>query len=232
MNAETYFLPLRRAFKANADKKASVFMSNYLRGKFPFYGIVSPLRRELQKQFFKEYGYPPANMLQDCIYYTWQAVEREWQYAGMELAVRYARMPDENILQLAEFMIIHKSWWDTVDLIAAKIVGAALSAHPELINSYPDRWIASENIWLKRSALLFQLKFKKATDKDLLFNYIMQCAQLKEFFIRKAIGWTLREYSKTSPDIVRTFVESQEMSQLSRKEALKIIAKGKNESTD
>jgi len=136
------------------------------------------------------------------------------------------------MLQLAEFMITHKSWWDTVDLVATKIAGTALSASPELIPAYADRWISSENIWLNRSALLFQLKFKKATGTNLLFSYILKCASMHEFFIRKAIGWALREYSKTTPDLVRTFVESQKLSPLSRKETLKILAKRSDDQTD
>ncbi|MFZ4704829.1 MAG: DNA alkylation repair protein [Bacteroidales bacterium] len=225
MNAETYFLPLRKAFESHADDGYSMLMCNYLKGQFPFYGLASPLRRDLQKKFYKDYGYPPANLLPDCVYFAWQADQREWQYAGMELAVHFTRKHDENMLQLAEFMITHKSWWDTVDLIATKIAGAVLFAHPELIPVYPDRWIANENIWLKRSALLFQLKYKKASDKDLLFNYIRKCATMREFFIRKAIGWSLREYSKTAPESVRNFVESHALLPLSRKEALKTISR-------
>jgi 3-methyladenine DNA glycosylase AlkD len=225
MNAETYFLPLRKAFEAHSNSGAAVFMSSYLKGQFPFYGLTSPLRRELQKKFYKENGYPPSNMLDEYVRYTWQADEREWQYVGMEMAVHFCRKPGEAMLQMAEFMVANKSWWDTVDLIATKIAGEVLSQHPGLIPAYPDRWIASDNIWLKRTALLFQLKYKKSTDTELLFSYIQQCASMKEFFIRKAIGWALREYSRTASDIVQGFVDSQGLSGLSRKEALKIITK-------
>jgi 3-methyladenine DNA glycosylase AlkD len=229
MNIENYFLPLRKAFETHADHDAAINMQNYLKGLFPFYGLSSPLRRKLQRNFYAEYGFPAANQLKDIIDYAWQAEQREWQYTGMELADRFARKPDEDQLRLAEFMITHKSWWDSVDMVAAKITGAIFLAHPELITPYTGRWILSDSLWLRRSALLFQLKYKNATNAELLFSYILRCADSPEFFLRKAIGWILREYSKTDPDIVRTFVESHELSSLSRKEALKIISKGRNE---
>jgi len=225
MDTERYFLPLRKTFEAHADSTAAVFMGNYLKGKFQFYGIASPLRRQLQQEFYAEFGYPPASMFKDIIHYVWHAEQREWQYTGMELAVRFSRKPGEELLQLAEYMITHKSWWDTVDLVAAKIAGAVFLEHPELIAPYTGRWIESDNMWLMRSALLFQLKYKKATNKELLFSYILKCSDSREFFLRKAIGWSLREYSKTAPDIVLAFVDSHELSPLSRKEALKIISK-------
>jgi 3-methyladenine DNA glycosylase AlkD len=226
MNAQIYFGPLREAFDENRNSNAAVLMSKYLRGQFEFYGLTSALRRNLQKQFYKTHGYPPAGLLSDYVKFLWESNEREWQYVGMELAVRFTRKESERILQLSEYMITHKSWWDTVDLIATKIVGSALSVFPELIPLYPDRWIASKDLWLKRSALLFQLKYKTATDTDLLFNYILRCTSMKEFFISKAIGWALREYSKTVPAIVQDFVESHQLQPLSRKEALKIVSKG------
>jgi 3-methyladenine DNA glycosylase AlkD len=229
LDSEAYFLPLRMAFEANANDFAAIQMCNYLKGKFPFYGLASPLRRQLQQKFYSEYGYPTAAMLSDIIQYTWRAEQREWQYTGMELALRFLRKSDEDLLQLAEFMITHKSWWDTVDLVAAKIAGAIFRKHPALIKPYTTRWISSGNLWLMRSALLFQLKYKKDTNQELLFSYILKCASSKEFFLRKAIGWTLREYSKTAPDIVRLFVESHELSPLSRKEALRIILKETND---
>lgn len=225
MELGKYFLPLRMAFEAHADSDAAVNMSNYLKGKFPFYGISSPIRRQLQMKFYAEFGYPHANQLGDVIPYAWKEEQREWQYAGMELAVRFSRKPDENLLQLAEYMITHKSWWDTVDLVATKIAGAVFMKHQDLITPVTGRWISTDNLWLQRSALLFQLKYKNCTNPELLFSYILKCAGSREFFLRKAIGWALREYSKTNPGIVRIFVDSHELSPLSRKEALKIILK-------
>lgn len=229
MDIEKYFQPLRKAYVDHADSAAAVQMCNYLKGNFPFYGLASPLRRQLQRKFYAGYGYPPADQLNEIIQYTWNADQREWQYTGMELALRFCRKPDGNMLQLAEYMITHKSWWDSVDMVAANIAGAVFMEYPELIEPNTGRWISSGNIWLMRSALLFQLKYKKATNEELLFSYIQKCSASREFFLRKAIGWVLREYSKTAPDIVRTFVDSHALSPLSRKEALKVISKSGNE---
>ena len=121
-----------------------------------------------------------------------------------------------------EFMIINKSWWDTVDMIASHLVGTHFKRFPGLIPAYTEKWMASGNFWLQRTALLFQLKYKKETDVELMSDLIKRLAGEKEFFIRKAIGWVLREYSKTDPEIVINFVENQQLSNLSRTEALKV----------
>jgi len=95
---------------------------------------------------------------------------------------------------------------------------------PDLIPEWNNRWISSENMWLRRTAILFQLKYKEKTDKDLLYSNIIECSGEKEFFIRKAIGWSLRELSKTYPEEVRRFVDKNKISGLSRREALKRIS--------
>ena len=123
-------------------------------------------------------------------------------------------------------MIITKSWWDTVDRIASRLVGFYFREHKELIEPYTEKWMYYGNMWLQRTALLFQLKYKKETDTDLLFGYIQALAESPEFFIQKAIGWALREYSKTAPKTVKQFVDSTLLAPLSKREALKIINKG------
>ncbi|RNB56968.1 DNA alkylation repair protein [Brevibacillus gelatini] len=112
------------------------------------------------------------------------------------------------------------SWWDTVDYLAAHTIGALFSRSPELIRPNTTAWVKGDNIWLARTALLFQLSYKSRTDQELLFALIESCAASREFFIAKAIGWALREYAKTEPEAVRDFVETA-LANLSRREALK-----------
>jgi 3-methyladenine DNA glycosylase AlkD len=126
-----------------------------------------------------------------------------------------------------DWLLINKSWWDTVDTIASHLVGSHFQRHPEQIAVYTERWTLSDNLWLKRTALLFQLGYKKLTDVERLFTYISLCKDSEELFIRKAIGWALRGLSKTDPQVVIGFVQQQTLSPLSQREALKVINRGK-----
>lgn len=122
-----------------------------------------------------------------------------------------------------EELITSKSWWDTVDTLAQKAVGKIARSFPDVIEENIEFWNDSDHLWLQRSAILFQLKYKEQTNEDLLYRYIITHSQSKEFFIQKAIGWALREYSKTNPDSVRQFMEKHPLSKLSVREGSKYI---------
>ena len=124
---------------------------------------------------------------------------------------------------MLEFIITNKSWWDTVDFIASHLVGNYFKKYPDKIEEYINKWMLSKNIWLQRTALLFQLKYKVALNPVLLENIIKQFLYSKEFFINKAIGWILREYSKTNPQWVINFVKKYPLHNLSKREALRLI---------
>jgi 3-methyladenine DNA glycosylase AlkD len=141
----------------------------------------------------------------------------------MNLINKFIKKMDKKYIDFLENLILKKSWWDTVDYLSAKFVGYVFKKNPELINPYTEKWMKSGNIWLHRSALLFQLKYKADTDEKLLYKYCIELSGSKEFFIRKAIGWTLREYSKTNPESVIKFIKTSELSNLSIKEGLKYI---------
>ena len=126
-------------------------------------------------------------------------------------------------MDLCEQLIIQKSGWDTVDHLAINVAGPLCRNHPALIKTHIHEWRHAADSWLRRSAILFQLKYKNKTDADLLFDIIRDQAEDDEFFIRKAIGWALREYAKTEPDRVRAFVDDTSLKPLSRREALKHI---------
>ena len=147
--------------------------------------------------------------------------EREWQYFGIELLMHYKKQWKISTIKLVEYGITHKSWWDTVDYIADAWAGEYFKLFPQRIITVTGKWNQSNHMWLQRCSLLFQKKYKKSTDTKLLGRYIIQLSGSKEFFIRKAIGWILREYAKTDPEWVKKFVASTELSPLSRREALK-----------
>jgi len=141
---------------------------------------------------------------------------------------RRSRKAGEGNIKDYQFLIINKSWWDTVDYIASNLVGPYFRIYPEKIAPVTSHWMESRNMWLQRTCLLFQLKYRGDTDTGLLTGFIEQLKDSKEFFIRKAIGWSLREYSKTNPEFVISFVRNNHLSGLSEREALKWIQrKGK-----
>jgi 3-methyladenine DNA glycosylase AlkD len=196
-----------------------------MKDKFEFYGIQTKLRRELTKQFLKSDSLPPVEKLSDIVESLWKMPQREYQYFGIELLEKFIKKLDKSNLTLIEFVITNKSWWDTVDGIAIRVVGGLFRNYPDLVIPVTKTWISSGNIWLQRTAILFQLKYKSHTDTDLLFKYILELEGSDEFFINKAIGWALREHSKTDPRLVIKFVNSHNLSALSRREALKVINK-------
>jgi 3-methyladenine DNA glycosylase AlkD len=227
MKIDNYINKLRSAFEKKANPERAAQKTAYMRNLFPHFGLVAPEQHELLKSFLKEHGLPDKNDLPELIDLLWAQPEREFQHFGQELIAKYSKKVDKDFISIYEFMIVNKSWWDSIDMIASHLVGTHLKRFPELIPDYTEKWMASGNFWLQRTALLFQLKYKKDTDVDLMFDLIKRLAHEKEFFIRKAIGWVLREYSKTDPERVIQFVEHNQLSHLSKTEALKVINRKK-----
>ena len=196
-------------------------MAAYMRDQFAFVGIPSPGRVAIEREVMA--GLPPPGE-RDLVAFAlacWKRPEREYQYAACGYLQRHVRGCSSAFIDTAERLITTKSWWDTVDELAQSVVGPLVAAHPELRTTM-DRWIDADDFWLARSAILHQNHCKARTDPDVLFGYCLRRAADPEFFIRKAIGWALREYSKTDADAVVRFVrEHDELSGLSRTEALK-----------
>ncbi|HET8737734.1 MAG TPA: DNA alkylation repair protein [Pricia sp.] len=214
---------LTAEFEKNANAKIAREQKAYMRNQFEFYGLKTTERRKIQKPFFIKELLPQKKDLHKIVKIVWKKPQREYQYFSQELVWRYAKPFEKRDIELLEFMITHKSWWDTVDFIAVKLIGAYFRQYPEERNRYVVKWLASGNIWLQRTALLFQLKYKRNIDTGLLGKTILSLLGLDEFFINKAIGWVLREYSRTNPEWVLTFADETELSPLSKREALRLI---------
>jgi 3-methyladenine DNA glycosylase AlkD len=212
---------LTSAFAASRDPAAAAAMSAYMRNQFPFLGIPSPTRAQLQREAFNGLPAPSEARLLAAATALWALEEREYQYAASALLARYAKHLSPASLPEIRVFITTRSWWDTVDTLASHVVGTMVAHHPPLALEI-DRWIEDENLWVIRTAILHQLRFKSKTDSRRLFRYCERQAPHPGFFIRKAIGWALREYSKTDAAAVREFVgtHEQELSPLSRREAL------------
>lgn len=211
------------AFEAARDPSAAVPMARYMRDQFPFLGIASPARRTLQRKALA--GVPPLerDALLACADALWRYPEREYQYAACDLLSMFAERLTADDLARVELLITTKSWWDTVDALATNVVGPVVLADRATCDPTVDKWIGSDNLWLARTAILHQNRWKDRTDEVRLFAFCEQRAPDTDFFMRKAIGWALREYSKTAPDAVRAFVakHDRELSELSKREALK-----------
>ncbi len=213
---------LATAFAAAADPDRATPMANYMKDHFTFFGIATPARRAIQREVLGRWrpSEPELIAFADA---AWARPERELQYAACDLLARNASRCSAALLDELERWIVRKSWWDSVDALA-HAVGDLVRTHPDLA-AVTDRWIDAEDFWLARVAILHQLRYKAATDTDRLFGYCTRRARDSEFFIRKAIGWALREYAKTDPDAVVAYVTAHEaeLSPLSRREALRRI---------
>ncbi len=207
---------------ANLENKAP--MEAYMKHKFKFLGIKSPERKILLKQFITD-NLPELSLkFRDLIKKLFGLPEREFHYCAMEIMDKFLKNKyDIKDFDLIKRLICNNSHWDSVDFIAKHILGNYLICYPDKTNEIIPEFSSSYNIWLNRSAILFQLGYKEKTDSDLLFKLCRTHANSEEFFIKKAIGWSLREYAKVDPGSVIKFVKSTELSSLSQKEALRNI---------
>ena len=205
----------------NADIKQAQKMSEYMQNRFEFAGIPKPKLKELIKPFIKETS--KDNIDWNLIIELWNCKYREAQYVALEYLQKHRKqLRPDNIKEL-KYMITEKSWWETVDTIDA-FVGDLVLMDSGLINLMLE-WSTSDNIWLRRVSIDFQQKYKEKTDEDILENIIVANLGSEEFFINKAIGWSLRDYSKVNPKWVADFIDRyrEKMAVLSIKEASKYL---------
>ena len=223
-----YLNKLEELYLRHADPVRAIPMKKYMKDRFEFCGISSIPRKEIYKEFFMANGLPETGDIEDIVKELWEMPQREYQYFATFLFAKMIRELDKDQISIFEFMIVNKSWWDTVDAIAINLVGPVLARDKNIIPAITGKWMDSGNMWLQRTSLLFQLNYKSGTDEKLLFSLIKKLSEREEFFIRKAIGWALREYSKTSPGIVSEFITNTKLSPLSVKEGMRIILKSSN----
>ena len=201
------------------DSLRAMEMAAYMRDQFSYFGVPAPALRTIERAAFAGLPRPSAADLREFALACWSRDEREFQYAACDYLRKFA--PAADFLPTARTLIVTKSWWDTVDPLATRVVGDLVRAHPALVAAM-DEWSAEENMWLVRTAILHQLHYGGATDTDRLFGYCERQAGHPDFFVRKAIGWALRHYARTDPGAVRAFVAATpSLSPLSRREAMK-----------
>jgi len=220
-----YAKSLQKLFKDNARPKQAAPMKRYMRDQFDYLGIKGPKMSELLKQHIAVHGLPPLSALTAVTRDLWVLPQREFQYAATSLISRMEKGLPEDFIKTLEYLLVTKSWWDTVDSIAAGTIGLHFKRYPKVKKKYLAKWRGSKNVWLRRAAILFQLNYKHETDFDLLKDIIRENLGSQEFFINKAIGWALRQYTRIDPVGVRQFVAETELSPLSAREALKWLEK-------
>lgn len=213
----------RRELSAVADARKAREMAAYMKTDMPFFGVQKPEREKILKALKRECPPESRTEYERSVRALWEQPERECKY----LAIRYARSFPEHIvpasMPLYRRLITEGAWWDFVDEVAIQIVGPLLLREPGRIEPMMTTWLRAKDMWLRRSAIVVRIKHKEATNQARLFEACAQCLPEKAFFIRKAIGWALREYAKTRPEAVRRFLREHRdaMSALSLREASK-----------
>lgn len=223
MTHQKIIADLLLAYESNANRTKAFEMKAYMRNRYEFFGLPMPLRRKIALTFMKQLLAIKDDHFEEIIRTLWNHPNREVHYFAMEYAFKAKKMWTKDSIQIFEWMITTNSWWDTVDYIASNLIGNFFTKYPDLIKPTIQRWNNSDNFWLHRVTLIFQLKYGAKTDADLLFRQCKKYANSEEFFIRKAIGWALRQYSKFNPKDVSKFIQSNKLSTLSVKEGSKYI---------
>lgn len=213
---------IRAAYEPARDTARARAMASYMRDHFAFLGIPAPRQRLLARQAVASLPRPTEQDLAAVAAACWAQPEREYQYFACGYLRRHVRVCSAGFLDTVAGLVTDKPWWDTVDTLAAHVVGGLVARHPALRREM-DAWILQRDPWLVRSAILHQLHYREATDTERLFRYCTDQAANPDFFVRKAIGWALRQYSRTDPEAVRRYVAAHrgQLSPLSVREATK-----------
>ena len=220
--AHPYVKKISSVFSENKNASKAKGAKAYMLNQFEFFGIATPLRRSISKDFYKTHPIKNHTELSAIIKECFNEPERELHYFAIELLGYHKKLWSKQTLALIEWMMTHHSWWDSVDSINSHVIGKFFTQFPEYIDNYTFKWNRSKNKWLQRISILFQLMYKEKTNTTLLANYIEHCQLEEDFFIRKAIGWALRGYAYTDANWVKGFIRTHpQLSNLSKREALK-----------
>jgi 3-methyladenine DNA glycosylase AlkD len=220
---------VRTGLASLADPARAPAMQAYMKSSMPFRGVPSPPRKALAKDLFRTHPLPDFDAWRQTVLALWRGAEyREERYLAIALARHrsYRAYQTPAALPICEELIVTGAWWDFVDEVAVGLLGPILRASPAAVRPLMLAWRADRDLWRRRSAIICQVGAKESTDLDLLTACLEPNLPDREFFIRKAIGWALRDYAWTDPAWVRAWVAAHDgqLSGLSRREALKNVA--------
>jgi 3-methyladenine DNA glycosylase AlkD len=219
---------IRRALADHADAAKAAGMQAYMKSAMPYRGVMMPVQRQIWRQVFGAHPLPDEATWRSAVLALWREARfREERYAAIALTGdrRYRAYQTLETVSVYEELIVTGAWWDHVDEIASHRIGPLLAAYPRRMKQLLRHWSRDRDLWKRRTAILAQLTFKDRTDLTLLYDCIQPNLTDREFFIRKAIGWALRQYAWTDPSEIRRYVadHEHELNGLSRREALKNI---------
>lgn len=219
---------VRAVLKKAADAKKAPQMQAYMKSAMRFRGVSSPVQKRLWREIFPAYPLASATAWRQVALSLWrEAAFREERYAAIALTdlPQYRAYRTRSALPMLEEMIVTGAWWDLVDPLATHHLGDVLQSDQRRVSPLMRRWAADPDMWKRRAAILCQLRFTRDTDIDLLYACIEPNLAHTDFFIRKAIGWALRQYAWTDPREVQRYVKANRdrLSGLSTREALKNI---------
>lgn len=227
-NPQQTLRQLRLELKNVADPQKALAMRRYMKSAIPYHGVPAPLQRQVFRRLFADLEFSDSESWKAFVLHIWRNARfREEMYAAIALCElkKADAFQTPDVLPIYEEIIVTGAWWDVVDTIASHCVGKLLRRHPGRIGRTMRSWSRSPNMWKRRTAIICQLGFRKETDLQLLYACIEPSLDSKEFFLRKAIGWALRQYAWTDPKEVQRYVRAQEgrLSTLSRREALRNV---------
>jgi 3-methyladenine DNA glycosylase AlkD len=210
---------IKDVFYALENPENAHWMRQYMRNKYLFIGIKKPEQALVFKDIYKKFG--KAEDWFEVSSELFALPEREFQYMAMAYLLKAKNSWDSRVPLLVHRWVDENSWWDVVDVLGPKVLGLYFQRYPQERSEWISLWIKSPNFWHQRLCILFQLDYKKQTDVTLLSTIILSLNTSKEFFIQKAIGWSLRQYARTDPEWVLDFVDNHPLMPLSKREALK-----------
>ena len=217
---------IRSALQALAEPERAPAMRAYMKSEMPYLGVSAARVKTACREVFASYAFESAERWRTDVLALWRgAKHREERYAAIALSGqrKAALFQTLDALPMYEEMIVTGAWWDYVDELAEHRIGPLLAAYPRPMRKAMLSWSRSPDLWKRRTSIICQMFFREATDLKLLFACIEPSLPSKEFFLRKAIGWALRQLAKHDPRTVRRYVEEHqaELSPLSQREALK-----------
>ncbi|MFI5349788.1 MAG: DNA alkylation repair protein [Elusimicrobiota bacterium] len=220
---------VRSALQAAADPIKAPQMRAYMKSAMPYHGVPTPLMRRICRELFADLEYAAPAAWKGEMLALWRGAKfREERYAALNLAAHRSSRPFQtpDAMPLYEELIVTGAWWDYVDDIASHRVGTILRAHPDALKPMMRSWSRSANLWKRRTSIICQLGSKREIDLKLLYDCIEPSIGSSEFFLRKAIGWALRQHAWVDPGEVRRYVKAHDaLSPLSKREALKNVGR-------
>lgn len=215
---------LEADFRKAFNRELAIPMENYMKNNFTYFGIKTEKRRTIFKSNYEQNKPEVESNFRTIAWKLYQMKEREFHQTAIDLLVKeFKKKYVLEDIQFIEKLIVTNSWWDSVDTISKYILGGYLLQFPSETLKVIERFSNSENMWLNRSAILFQLSYKDKTNFEILKSECEKHKHSNEFFIQKAIGWALRDYSRFNPNGVEAYVNSTNLKPLSRREALRLL---------